>query len=87
MNNLYLKSKTIHRIAMLLTIILALAMSVTGIFLKYVGWSIKMGINLGMIRYIHNNLSSIFSVVLFVMIISGLVLYVVPIRAANKRKS
>jgi len=80
MIKLYLFSKSVHRILVLIISVIALFMSVTGILLKYTFITTKFSFfNLGQIRYIHNNLSPFFSFALFLMVATGIVMYVFPL--------
>jgi exosortase/archaeosortase len=75
MIKLYLFSKKIHRILVLLIILMTLVMIITGVALKY---QINF-FDLGLFRFIHNNLSPLFSIILILMILTGSVLYIFPL--------
>jgi hypothetical protein len=77
---LYLWSKQIHRLTMFITSALVLVMAGTGMLLKYPIIS-----DTGLIRRIHNNLSPIFGGALFIMMITGIYMYVFPL--LKKRSS
>lgn len=69
---IYILMRKLHRIFVPVIIFLALVMALTGIQMKY-----YIG-DEGLARYIHNNVSIIFTIVLAVMIISGACLYLYP---------
>lgn len=80
MKKLYLISKQIHRLLVIMITGLGAAMAGTGIMLKYPVTSAGLlpGLSLGLVRFIHSTLSTAFSVVLVLMIATGLVMYVIP---------
>jgi len=80
MTNLYLFSKKIHRILVLIIFVIGILMGITGIFLKYSFIAAKFTfMDLGLMRYIHNNLSPYFFIVFLGMLITGLVMYIFPL--------
>lgn len=77
MNNPYLLSRKIHRILVLIISVVGLLMALTGMLLKYTLIATKFTfIDLDLIRYIHNNLSPIFSFVFLGMLVTGLFMYI-----------
>ena len=77
---LYLLAKKIHRIFLFCTTFLVLVMAVTGTLLKYSFIAGKFTfINLVTIRSLHNNLSPFLSISLFVMMTTGLIMYLYPL--------
>jgi len=79
MTNLYILSRKVHRILVLVISVVGLLMAITGILLKYTFFATKFNfIDLGLVRYIHNNLSPYFTIAFFGMIITGLILYFFP---------
>ena len=84
MTKLYLLSKTIHRFLVIITSITTLMMAITGILLKYPLWINSLNIDIGLIRFIHNNLSILFTLILVLMTISGIVMYIYPIMKMKK---
>lgn len=68
---------------MFFTIILTMVMSVTGTILKFPQMQNAI-LEIGLMRYIHNALSPLFSLSLFVMIVTGIVMYIFPL---TRRKS
>ena len=80
MIKLYLLTKQIHRLILYVTVLLIAFMSVTGLILKYPTLSIHYlpFLDLGLIRYIHNEFSLYFIAVLFVMAVTGIFMYVFP---------
>lgn len=80
MINLYVLSRKIHRILVLIISVVGIIMGLTGILLKYTFVATKFTfIDLGLIRFIHNNLSPIFSIVFMGMLITGLFMYIYPL--------
>ena len=80
MIKLYVLSKQIHRLLVFAITILLVVMSFTGILLKYSFIADKFSfIDSGYIRYLHNSVSPYFSIVLFLMLITGLYMYLFPI--------
>jgi H+/Cl- antiporter ClcA len=80
MTKIYLLSKSIHRILLLIILFIGLFMSVTGILLKYTFLATKFSfIDLGQVRYIHNNLSPVFSILFFMMALTGIIMYIFPL--------
>lgn len=78
--NLYLLSKKIHRFLVVIIMIVGILMSVTGILLKFTFVAAKFSfIDLGQVRYIHNNLSPVFSIIFFVMALTGIIMYIFPL--------
>jgi hypothetical protein len=55
-------------------------MAGTGLLLKYTSLASKYlpFVDLGLTRYIHNNLSVLFTIVLVIMALSGIVMYFYP---------
>ena len=75
----YLLSKSVHRYLVVIISVLTILMAGTGIMLKY-GWLSKMlRLDQGMIRFLHNNLSVVFTVALVFMMISGIIMYIFPL--------
>jgi len=83
MTKYYLLAKKFHRILVLIITVFSLLMGITGLMLKYPTLSFNL-INLGLVRYLHNQLSPLFGIVLFVMIITGGWMYLYP--ELKKRK-
>ena len=80
MIKLYLFSKTIHRILIIIMSVIGIFMSITGILLKYTFLATKFSfIDLGQVRYIHNNLSPAFSIIFFMMALTGIIMYIFPL--------
>ena len=78
LNKLYLFSKKIHRIMMSVTITLVLVMSSTGGLLKFPQLAEAVGVDSGLIRFLHNQFSLFFSMSLMLMMLTGLALYLIP---------
>lgn len=78
--NLYLLSKKIHRFLVVIIAIVGILMSITGFLLKYTFVATKFSfIDLGQVRYIHNNLSPAFSIIFFMMALTGIIMYIFPL--------
>jgi len=87
MTKIYLWSKKIHRILVIVIIFITIIMAGTGIFLKYSATFSRVSfIDLGLVRYIHNNLSVLFATILFLMIVTGAMMYVYPWYVQRKNK-
>lgn len=83
MTKYYFFAKKLHRTLVLIITILSLLMMLTGLMLKYPALSFNL-INLGLIRYLHSQLSPLFGSVLTLMIITGIWMYLYP--ELQKRK-
>lgn len=84
---LYLLAKKIHRYLVIIIVFLTMLMATTGGIMKYSSFFSDFNfIYLGLVRYLHNQMSPFFSVVLFLMGITGLVMYFYPAVIARKRK-
>ena len=84
--NVYLFSRKIHRLFVLLITALALVMSGSGLLLKYpefVSRSLSF-IDLGLLRYVHNRLSPWFGVLLVLMALTGVIMYFYPVYTKRK---
>lgn len=74
--NLFLLSKKIHRFLVFIIAIIGIIMAGTGILLKYTFIVTKLSfIDLRLIRFMHNNLSPVFTIVFLVMLVTGLLMY------------
>ncbi|NTU73303.1 hypothetical protein HGB07_03995 [Candidatus Roizmanbacteria bacterium] len=87
----YLWSKKIHRVLMFVISITTIIMGTTGILLKYSFVTTKFlpFIDLGAMRYVHNNVSPLFTILLVTMAVTGIYMYFYPIlqkRATAKRQ-
>lgn len=82
----YLFSKKIHRLLVFVVIVLGLFMMASGLMLKYTAFVIDnlKFIDLIMIRYLHNSVSVIFTAVLFVMMLTGVLMYFLPMMIRKK---
>jgi len=80
MTNLYILSRNVHRILFLIISVVGLLMVLTGMLLKYTFIATKFTfIDLGLVRYIHNNLSPAFSIIFSLMAITGIIMYIFPL--------
>jgi hypothetical protein len=63
-------------------------MTTTGILLKFpkIASDYLTFINIGFVRYLHNQLSTYFGIVLFLMILTGAWMYFYPIWKQKKNK-
>lgn len=87
MTKLIIFTRKIHRIFVLIIAVLSIIMAFSGIILKYPFISTKMTfIDLGMIRYIHNQLSPFFTIALMIMLVTGLLIYFTPWLNKKARK-
>ncbi len=85
MIKLYLLAKKIHRfLVLIITAIMAIIIW-TGMMMKY-SWA-PFGMNLAKARYVHNQLSVIFTIVLALMAITGVAMYLVPFLIKRKEAS
>ena len=80
MSTAYSVSRKVHRILVLAIVITLIAMGVTGLVLKY-------GSDDGTMRYIHNNLSPLFTIILVIMAVTGLYMYIHPWLARRRLKN
>ncbi|MFA6391660.1 MAG: PepSY domain-containing protein [Patescibacteria group bacterium] len=89
MNNLYLFSKKIHRYLVIIIMSLGLLMTISGSLLKFpkIASEYLTFINMGLIRYLHNQLSTYFGIVLFLMILTGAWMYFYPMWKQKKNKA
>lgn len=89
MIKIYLLAKKIHRVLLYLAIFLIVFMGFTGLILKYtdIVYNFFPQIDSGLMRYLHNEFSIYFSIVLFAMLVTGTFMYVFPlIQARNRSK-
>jgi uncharacterized iron-regulated membrane protein len=77
MTKLYLLSKVLHRVSLYFTSLLIVFMSLTGICLKYPQANL-FHLDMGLIRSLHSNFSLYFVLALFIMMITGLIMYIYP---------
>jgi uncharacterized membrane protein YozB (DUF420 family) len=81
----FLISKKIHRFLVVIVTSLILIMAFTGLFLKYpYVSSVFYFLDLGMIRYVHNQLSPWLTVFLLLMMITGVIMYLALWPKKNK---
>lgn len=78
MSKLFLWCKKIHRLLVLIIVASTLIMAATGILMKY-----QLDAT-GQIRYVHNQMSIIFTVLLSVMAATGLFMYFFPLLIKRK---
>jgi hypothetical protein len=86
MTKLYLYAKLIHRILVVVITFLTILMAGTGTAIKYSEFFSSFPfINITFSRYMHNQLSIIFTIVLVCMATTGIIMYLFPI--FRKRKA
>lgn len=78
MVSVYLLAKKAHRMIILPMIMLAVILSSTGAALKFPNVFSSV-VDVKQARYLHNQMSLFFSIFLFLMSISGLVMYIYPL--------
>jgi hypothetical protein len=77
---LYILSRKIHRILVMIISVIGILMAITGVILKYPFISKNLSfLDLGLIRYLHNNLSPYFTIVFLLMSITGIFMYLFPL--------
>lgn len=79
MNKLYLYAKTIHRSLVILIVIATFIMAGSGMILKNPKLGQALNMDLSLVRYLHNNFSVVFTILLLLMILSGVVMYIFPL--------
>ena len=80
MTNLYILSRKIHRLLVLIILVIGLLMAGTGMALKYTFLSSSLPfVDLGFVRYLHNVLSPFFAIVFLGMLITGIYMYIFPL--------
>lgn len=91
MINTFVFMKKVHRYLVLGILILGLGMGITGLLLKFpkIAADYLTFIDVGYIRFLHNNLSTYFSVVFFIMMLTGIWMYFYPgwVARRQRRKS
>lgn len=88
MTNIYQLSRKVHRYLVIIIISLGLLMIISGVLLKYPKITIDYltFIDLGFVRFIHNQISTYFGIVLFIMILTGAWMYFYPMWQQRKNK-
>ncbi len=86
---MYLFSRKLHRYLVIFIILLGLLMTVSGVLLKYpkISSDYLQFINLGFVRFLHNQISTYFGIALFIMIVTGAWLYFYPLWQQRKIKN
>ena len=74
---LLLWAKKFHRLLVLPISLLTIIMALTGMFLKEPFNNFDF-IDYGLTRYVHNQISTIFTLILILMSLTGIILYFVP---------
>lgn len=84
MTNIYIFSRKVHRVLIIMISVIGLLMAMTGMLLKYTFIATKFAfVDLGLVRYLHNNFSPIFSIVFLCMLLTGLIMYLFPLIHKN----
>jgi hypothetical protein len=79
MIKLYLFSKQIHNLLVIIISVIGCSMAVTGIILKFPSITRFLPfINYELSRKVHNQLSLIFTIVFVMMAITGIIMYTFP---------
>jgi uncharacterized membrane protein len=87
MIKLLLLAKKVHRLFVMFTSVIIIVMASTGLILKEPEWFNNFSfIDFGLIRYLHNKMSPYLTIVLLVMMLTGLILYFVPKILTRKRQ-
>lgn len=75
--DLYILSRKLHRILVIVLCLLTILMAGTGTILKYTFVSAKLPfIDVGLTRYLHNQLSPLFTIALILMMTTGIIMYI-----------
>ncbi len=77
MTKLFLIARKIHRLLVLIITALMLVMAGTGVVMRYPAFFLEKfpKLNAGQLRFVHNKISTYFSVILALMVITGLYMY------------
>jgi len=81
----YIFFRKIHRLLVLVMSVSIILMTFTGILMKYPRITNYLPFDLVTVRSIHNAASPLFSIILVLMMISGLVMYFYPIILRRKK--
>lgn len=73
MTNLFILARKIHRLLVLMIAVAGMVMAVTGVAIKY-----QIG-DTGQLRFVHSQMSVIFTGLLVLMIFTGLNMYLFPL--------
>lgn len=81
MTKIYLYARAIHRFLVIIVTVLTLIMTGTGLILRQAseGKNLPARIDVNLARYIHNQISVFFTIVLICMALSGIVMYLYPL--------
>ena len=83
MMNLFIFSRKLHRLLVIVISFLTLVMGGTGILMKYPD-TFYAYIDIGMVRALHNGMSLWFTIALLVMGATGLFMYFIPYLRTKK---
>ena len=84
LQHLYLWSKKIHRFVLFILIVLIIAQGGTGMAMKYPWFARLMPFDYSFAWDWHNKISDYFLIALFIMMITGLIMYCVPMITRNR---
>jgi uncharacterized iron-regulated membrane protein len=89
MIKLYRYARIVHRVLVLVISALTVFMAGTGLLLKYPGFAFEhlSFIDVGQMRYLHNQLSLIFTILLLVMAVTGWLMYLLPVSMRRRQQS
>lgn len=85
--NIYLLSKKIHRLLVVLISFSIILMTATGLMMKYPRITNVIPFNLVSVRTLHNLASPIFSIILVLMMVTGIIMYFYPVLTNRKSKT
>lgn len=85
MNKLYLYARAIHRSLVLLITVATIVMAGSGMVLKNPRIGQALNLNLSLVRGLHNNFSLVFTILLLIMIVSGVIMYLFPLFKSQKK--
>ena len=87
LSKLFIWSRKTHRIFLFAASFLVIIMGTTGLFLKYYFLGRLLGVDSGLMRIVHNQVSPYIGFVLGVMMVSGVYMYIYPslIKYFNKK--
>lgn len=80
-------ARKLHRMLILIMLTLGLFMAMTGMALKYTWAASLLGfLDITLIRFLHNSMSTYFGIALFCMILTGTWMYFYPAVKKRQRK-
>lgn len=76
---IYIVSRMVHRVLVLAVTFSALIMTVTGFLMKFPKTAKLFNVGSDRLRFIHSNFGVIFLIILFLMTLTGLIIYFYPL--------